>query len=145
GIMALLPDRSFDRLQTDEPLSPDGHRMNDPAGEHREHSIDRDAAQLGGNPDGNEEVVYVQDIHRWPPPFSIQERIVSGRQSGHLPIMRSGRGNRPADRSRSIVRRDTPRVAASSSRRRAIRPAVEAGMASHRSGSLRSGVGGAGL
>src|SRR5689334_11115435 len=33
--------------------------------------------------------------------------MVSGRQSGRLPIRQSGTGNLPADRSRSIVRRET--------------------------------------
>ena len=43
------------------------------------------------------------------------------RHKGILPIVRSGRGNRPAVRSRSIARRLTPRDAASSSSRSVIR------------------------
>ena len=50
-------------------------------------------------------------------PFRPTRGSFRGRQRGMRPTVRSGRGNRPADRSRSMVRRDTPRASGKSSRR----------------------------
>ncbi len=53
--------------------------------------------------------------HHHRPPPSIQDSTLDLRHLGHLPAMKSGRGTRPADRWRSIHRRETPNHAATSS------------------------------
>jgi hypothetical protein len=88
-MFVLLSDRGFDGKQAHESAALDLNGSNDLARKERKHSIDRDFAEIGGHPHGHESAVNIKDSHWWPPP-SIQARIVSGFQSGILPMAHPG-------------------------------------------------------